>query len=186
MSSSRHRSRRNCMSTRNNMCNRRIKPTGTLVTVSLMCVTNTNTSVLDAVITDKPLEDFSLTACAHMSVTSDNAWEHEISKGLESIDSKRQQQRRRYAQQGTTAKNHARLFVQHDYHDRAQEARNEDSTTNCWEGGIMSKALFPAKLHCVLNDAVGNGWEHIISWAPHGRCFAIHNHKEFVVHVMPK
>jgi HSF-type DNA-binding len=47
-------------------------------------------------------------------------------------------------------------------------------------------ALFPIKLHYMLEDVEQNGWEDIVSWAPHGRCFKIHNPRAFVARIMPK
>jgi HSF-type DNA-binding len=89
-----------------------------------------------------------------------------------------------------TAKNHTRLYVDHEYRDHAhdfdtdllsfeQEGGNgESKRTNC--------ELFPFKLHKVLTDAGRNGWDHVISWAPHGRCFTIHQPKEFVSQIIPR
>lgn len=45
---------------------------------------------------------------------------------------------------------------------------------------------FPMKLHDLLENAGKNGLSDIISWCPHGRCFVVHNSREFVQSVMPK
>lgn len=81
-----------------------------------------------------------------------------------------------------TAKSHTRLFVQHEYRDHAHEADKdllscEQAKSNHSKHGINC-ALFPFKLHCMLNDAERNGRTHIISWASQGRCFTIHQPKE--------
>lgn len=39
--------------------------------------------------------------------------------------------------------------------------------------------LFPTKLRCILDDAVTEGNEHIVSWLPDGKAFKIHNPEAF-------
>ena len=51
-------------------------------------------------------------------------------------------------------------------------------------GGVLMP--FPVKLFDVLERAEEEGYEDIISWQPHGRCFVIHQPKLFVSNVMPK
>jgi hypothetical protein len=82
---------------------------------------------------------------------------------------------------GKTAKHHDRQFVVHDYHDHSQD-ENDDVMVDrgCYS---PSSALFPLKLHAVLEEVAN---DHIISWAPHGRCFTVHKPKEFVEQVLPK
>lgn len=92
---------------------------------------------------------------------------------------------RRSIRRKQTAHNHTRLYVVHQYHDRALEDSDSDQGSGTNTLFRIPNALFPTKLHYVLNDAQLNGWEHIISWATHGRCFAIHNPKEFVLQIMP-
>lgn len=50
------------------------------------------------------------------------------------------------------------------------------------KGGLSS--LFPQKLHNILVDQGIHA--DIISWAPHGRCFIIHQPKQFVKIVLPE
>jgi HSF-type DNA-binding len=45
---------------------------------------------------------------------------------------------------------------------------------------------FPAKLHYMLEEIRRDGLEHIISWMPHGRCFIVHEQKEFEKEILPK
>lgn len=45
-------------------------------------------------------------------------------------------------------------------------------------GGVATP--FPWKLHDMLENVDEDGYAHIVSWQPHGRCFAIHKPKEFV------
>jgi hypothetical protein len=44
---------------------------------------------------------------------------------------------------------------------------------------------FPMKLHSLLERVEVEGLSHIISWQPHGRCFCIHQTKEFAERVLP-
>mmetsp|Transcript_5094 Transcript_5094/g.5618 ORF Transcript_5094/g.5618 Transcript_5094/m.5618 type:complete len:163 (-) Transcript_5094:235-723(-) len=46
-------------------------------------------------------------------------------------------------------------------------------------------APFPLKLYYVLTHAKRWGYEHIISWLPHGRAFRLHETKLFELYVMP-
>lgn len=59
--------------------------------------------------------------------------------------------------------------VQHDYHDHANDAPSNESKT-------FNK--FPMRLFALLDQAQQDNIAHIISWQPHGRCFAIHKPKE--------
>jgi HSF-type DNA-binding len=82
---------------------------------------------------------------------------------------------------GKTAKNHIRHFVVHEYRDHAHE--DPICTSNI---EIGATTLFPMKLHQVLDEIERDNMEHIISWAPHGRCFRIHQPQEFVAKVLPR
>lgn len=59
--------------------------------------------------------------------------------------------------------------VQHDYHDHANDAPSDESKP-------FNK--FPMRLFALLDQAQHDQIDHIISWQPHGRCFAIHKPKE--------
>jgi hypothetical protein len=50
-------------------------------------------------------------------------------------------------------------------------------------GGVSTP--FPEKLHEMLSKAVSEAFDHIVSWHPHGRSFAVHQPKRFVIEVMP-
>jgi hypothetical protein len=69
---------------------------------------------------------------------------------------------------GKTAKNRDRQFVVNDYHDHSQDEDDEVFDRGCYS---PSSTLFPLKLHAVLEEVENDGLDHIISWAPHGRCF---------------
>eukprot|EP00562_Extubocellulus_spinifer_P000962 CAMPEP_0178481256 /NCGR_PEP_ID=MMETSP0696-20121128/6117_1 /TAXON_ID=265572 /ORGANISM="Extubocellulus spinifer, Strain CCMP396" /LENGTH=395 /DNA_ID=CAMNT_0020108721 /DNA_START=376 /DNA_END=1563 /DNA_ORIENTATION=- len=49
----------------------------------------------------------------------------------------------------------------------------------------ISSRHFPLQLHDMLNDSEDKGFEDIVSWQPHGRCFVVHRPKDFVEHIMP-
>ena len=48
-------------------------------------------------------------------------------------------------------------------------------------GGVTTP--FPVKLHNLLES---NEFSNVISWQPHGRCFALRKPKEFITNVMPR
>jgi hypothetical protein len=120
--------------------------------------------------------------------------------------------RRRRAPQrpGKTATQKERLFVQHNYHDLANELDVSASTTtaNGPTNTVMEAAAkfdvsspsalsassfsspsshpFPIKLHHLLEESEASGLGHIISWQPHGRAFKIHNPTLFTDTIMQK
>jgi hypothetical protein len=51
-------------------------------------------------------------------------------------------------------------------------------------GGVV--VPFPVKLYNMLKGVEQEGLEHIVSWQPHGRCFIVHQPKEFVEEIMPR
>lgn len=101
----------------------------------------------------------------------------------------RPKRRRKPQKPGKTAKNNDRHFVVHQYHDHSLdhdcEPQDESSEDQHRRRGGVSVA-FPIKLHEVLDQVEIDGLAHVISWQPHGRCFAIHKPKEFADYVMPK
>jgi len=44
---------------------------------------------------------------------------------------------------------------------------------------------FPIKLFDLLTSLEAQGLDHIVSWAPHGRCFVVRNQEEFVSSILP-
>ena len=89
-----------------------------------------------------------------------------------------------------TAKHHERHFVQHNYHDHAAERAGAGDSLQAvaspvrQRGGVTTP--FPIRLHQVLDKVENDGLDDIISWQPHGRCFVIHQPKQFVQYVMPR
>lgn len=102
----------------------------------------------------------------------------------------RPKRRRKPQKPGKTAKNNDRHFVVHNYHDHSfdseadVEHEHEHELHSRRRGGVS--IAFPIKLHAVLDQVEADGLAHVISWQAHGRCFLIHDPKEFVDHVMPK
>jgi hypothetical protein len=75
--------------------------------------------------------------------------------------------------------------VSHNYHDHSNDPIVDPSCVkHKAKGGVT--VPFPVKLHAALDDIERDGFSHIISWQPHGRCFVVHKPKEFVSHIMPK
>lgn len=99
------------------------------------------------------------------------------------FDTKPTSKRRRAPQKpGKTAKNQERHFVVHNYHDHSLDEEVMEAKPR--RGGLAGS--FPVKLHTVLSQVEADGFSHIVSWQPHGRCFVIHKPKEFVEHIMPR
>jgi len=71
------------------------------------------------------------------------------------------------------------ITVQHNYHDHSNDVCCEESTRRLpARGGVVTP--FPLKLHSMLDRVSLDGLEHIVSWQPHGRCFVVHDAKQFV------
>jgi hypothetical protein len=73
-------------------------------------------------------------------------------------------------------KHHSILTVQHNYHDHALDlccnARHVPP-----RGGVVTP--FPLNLHAMLERVEQEGLGHIVSWQAHGRCFVVHDPKQF-------
>lgn len=79
---------------------------------------------------------------------------------------------------------HDGLVVQHHYHDHATDPIVDPTLIkHKAKGGVIIP--FPVKLHDMLDKIEADGLASVVSWQPHGRCFVVHNPKEFVNHVMP-
>ncbi len=77
-----------------------------------------------------------------------------------------------------------RNVVKHTYHDHAFDKDDVESKKKQRKGprgGVTTP--FPVKLHMLLEE---NEYSDIISWQPHGRCFLLHDPKEFLEVVMPR
>jgi len=74
--------------------------------------------------------------------------------------------------------------VHHEYHDHSRDViRKEEINPPISRGGV--RCPFPLKLHEMLDQIEKDGHSDVISWQPHGRCFVVHQPKEFVRYVMP-
>ena len=72
------------------------------------------------------------------------------------------------------------LIVQHNYHDHAQdEAPSASDAQHALEDHTLSHNAFPLKLFEMLSLVDRDGFAHIVSWQPHGRCFVVHKPNEF-------
>ena len=103
--------------------------------------------------------------------------------------------RRRRHQRGSAAgdsevteKGHKRTVVCHNYHDYATNPGKYSSpplldAERKGRGGITSP--FPLVLHDMLDRAVSEGVQSIVSWKPHGRGFLVHDQDRFVKEIMP-
>jgi len=70
------------------------------------------------------------------------------------------------------------IIVQHNYHDHSHDSRSGYQEEHPARGGVTTP--FPLKLHEMLDSVDADGYSHIVSWQPHGRCFVVHKPKEFV------
>ena len=78
------------------------------------------------------------------------------------------------------------LFVQHNYHDHADDPKvgADIHQAKTHRGGI--KVPFPMLLHKVLNEVDQEGLSSILSWQPHGRSFLVRKPKKFEQLLMPR
>jgi len=60
-------------------------------------------------------------------------------------------------------------------------AKQQDSEPRSERAG----SNFPIKLFDLLTSLEAQGLDHIVSWAPHGRCFVVRNQEEFVSSILP-
>ena len=86
---------------------------------------------------------------------------------------------------GVTAKNNRRQFVQHKYTDHAYD-RPTPTDGALVLAGKAANTAFPIKLHEILNKVEKDGYNHVISWQPHGRSFKIHKQDEFAQLILPQ
>ena len=88
-----------------------------------------------------------------------------------------------------------RTYVDHNYQDHYNdpifhprdgdgEAAGDGAKRRGPRGGVVIP--FPERLNSMLSEAEAEGFEEIVSWQPHGRCFIVHQPKKFVEEVMPK
>jgi len=73
--------------------------------------------------------------------------------------------------------------VIHNYHDHLNDDDVEVGSSPSVKGGVTT--AFPLRLHELLDQIEDDGLAHVVSWQPHGRCFVVHDHKEFTEKVMP-
>jgi hypothetical protein len=81
--------------------------------------------------------------------------------------------------------------VVHNCHDYANEVEKvEDRHHQLMEEHMHSSNMnrgernFPVMLHYMLDELVKDGFDDIVSWQPHGRCFLVHKQQQFVEQVL--
>jgi hypothetical protein len=73
------------------------------------------------------------------------------------------------------------------YRDFAQATESAEELAISKSTPQPADQCFPVKLHYVFSVLEADGYsQHIASWAPHGRCFKVHNTKKFVEKVLPQ
>jgi hypothetical protein len=70
------------------------------------------------------------------------------------------------------------------YRDFSRVIESPEESAIAQSAPRSSDHYFPVKLHYVLSMLETDGLAHIASWAPHGRCFKVHNTDEFVEKVL--
>lgn len=70
------------------------------------------------------------------------------------------------------------IITKHNYHDHASDPIGPSEGKHHGRGGVIT--AFPIKLYEMLQDVQDENLNHIISWAPHGRCFVVHDAKAFL------
>jgi hypothetical protein len=70
------------------------------------------------------------------------------------------------------------ITVQHNYHDHAADICGDNRGHVRARGGVVTP--FPIKLHAMLDAVETDRLDDIVSWQTHGRCFVVHDQKQFV------
>ena len=86
-----------------------------------------------------------------------------------------------------------RVLVDHTYVDHLNDPKQMLVDTTAGDGRPKRGAprggvtvAFPEKLHEMLTQVDEEGLTHIVSWQPHGRCFLVHEKKDFIESIMPR
>ena len=92
------------------------------------------------------------------------------------------------------SKRSKRTYVEHTYSDHyndpmyspgeTEDENGEAPKRRGPRGGVV--VPFPERLYTMLSQVENEGFEDVVSWQPHGRCFIVHQPKRFVEEVMPK
>ena len=127
--------------------------------------------------------------CAGLDLNTEDTMVMELSN-------KRRASRRRSstASSSSSSAKRTRTYVEHNYNDHYNDpvfvpGENEEEDVDAPKrrgprGGVV--VPFPERLYNMLKQAENEGFEEIVSWSPHGRCFIVHQPKQFVDEVMPK
>jgi hypothetical protein len=71
--------------------------------------------------------------------------------------------------------------VSHEYVDHL-----EDPLFGPPSPRVGVKEAFPFKLHKMLQEAVTEEFDTVVSWLPHGRAFRVHDREKFIQDIMPR
>ncbi|CAB9526849.1 stress transcription factor B-2b [Seminavis robusta] len=100
---------------------------------------------------------------------------------------------RRSSTSSVASRRAKRHYVEHNYRDHyndpiyvpgESDEEMETPKRRGPRGGVV--VPFPERLYNMLCQVEEDGFEDVISWQPHGRCFIVHDPKRFVDEVMPK
>lgn len=112
------------------------------------------------------------------------------------ITTKRRVSRRRSSTSSVSSSSskRTRTYVEHNYTDHYHDpiytpGINEEDDVDSPKrrgprGGVV--VPFPERLYTMLKQAEPEGFEDVVSWQSHGRCFIVHQPKRFVEEVMPR
>lgn len=69
----------------------------------------------------------------------------------------------------------------------ANASANQEGITGSVGTGDAARSdrNFPVRLWDLLVSLENQGLDHIVCWAPHGRCFVVRNQEEFVRSILP-
>lgn len=89
-----------------------------------------------------------------------------------------------------------RHFVEHKYHDHYNDPiadpsmmdhyDSDHSRSVCSTQRGTTPTAFPERLFSILVASERDGFEDVIAWKPHGRCFIIRKKDAFVTEIMPR
>jgi hypothetical protein len=83
-------------------------------------------------------------------------------------------------------------IVHKEYEDHLHDPKGVTDTVGLLDSPRLKRPRngvvepFPERLYKMLSRMDTENTSHIISWQPHGRCFVVHNPKEFAAKVMPR
>lgn len=95
---------------------------------------------------------------------------HIVSEGSEEEDAALPTRKKKCSKIRPPKREH--IVTKHNYHDHL-----DDPVVMSSNGA--NNPSFPAKLHEMLQKVDDDGYAHVVSWQPHGRCFVVHDPSAF-------